>query len=359
MLTRLSPTSAVVTLVLLIISLPTPAPAVEVTDLYEATVPLEQDTQAQRAAAFREAMQAVLVRVVGNTELASGPETSDLIRQSEAYVQQFRRTREGDFWVRFDGQAINKALTELGLQIWGSERPSVLLLLAVDRGGGERYILSAEDELPDPDNDALREQLQTEAETRGLPMVFPLMDAQDRDVLSFNEVWGGFDQSLSSVGLRYDADAILLGRYSLDAVRDVRWTLYEADQAYRWEGVLESGIPGAADEFALRYAVATGAALEGEIGVAIAGIESLQDYGRTLRYLEGLTAIETVSVRRIEGDKAVFGLRLRGNLENVDQAIRLGGVLKPDLDGTTGSEGGPGGADDTQRRVALAYRLAR
>ena len=72
-----------------------PAEAVEVQGLYEATVPLQLDTQAQRAAAFREAMSVVLVRVTGNPDVASDPQTTDLINQSERYVQQFRRTREG------------------------------------------------------------------------------------------------------------------------------------------------------------------------------------------------------------------------------------------------------------------------
>jgi hypothetical protein len=340
------------------VALTFPAGAVEVHGLYEATVPLQLDTQAQRAAAFREAMGVVLVRVTGNPNVAGDPQSTDLIRQSESYVQQFRRTREGDFWVGFDGEAVNKALIDLGLPIWGAERPSVLLLLALDKGAGERFILSAQDELPDPESDELREQLAMQAELRGVPLVLPLMDAQDRSILSFNEVWGGFDQTLSEVGQRYATDAILLGRYSYDSPRAVRWTLYENDQAYRWQGLIEQGIPGAGDRFAIRYSVATGAALEGEVGISIAGIETLTDYGRVLNYLASLTAVETVSVRGIKGDQAVFGLRLRGNLENVDQAIRLGGLLSREQ-GQTATPDNPGDPGSAERRVALAYRLAR
>lgn len=334
-----------------------PAEAVEVQGLYEATVPLERDTQAQRAEAFRAAMGVVLVRVTGNPGIVSDPQSTDLIRRSEAYVQQFRRTREGDFWVGFDGEAVNRALIELGLPIWGAERPSALLLLALDKGAGERFILSAQDELPNPDSDALREQLAMQSELAGVPLVLPLMDAQDRSILSFNEVWGGFDQALTEAGQRYATDAILLGRYSYDAPRAVRWTLYEDDQAYRWEGLIDQGIRGAGDRFAIRYAVATGAALEGEVGISIAGIENLNDYGRVLSYLESLTAVEAVSVRAIQGDQAIFGLSLRGNLENVDQAIRLGGLLRRDQ-GPTPTPDNPGDPDSAERRVALTYRLA-
>jgi hypothetical protein len=302
-------------------------------------------------------MGVVLVRITGNPDIVSDPQSADLIRQSEAYVQQFGRTREGFFRVGFDGEAINRALIDLGLPIWGAERPSVLLLLALDRGAGERFILSAQDEFPNPDSDALREQLAMESELAGVPLVLPLMDAQDRSILSFNEVWGGFDQALSEAGQRYGTDAILLGRYSYDAPRAVRWTLYEGDQAYRWKGLIDQGIRGAGDRFAIRYAVATGAALEGEVGISIAGIETLTDYGRVLSYLESLTAVEAVSVRRVQGDQAIFGLSLRGNLENVDQAIRLGGLLRREQSPTVAPDD-PGDPGSAERRVALAYRLA-
>ncbi len=333
-----------------------PAEAVEVQGLYEATVPLQRDTQAQRAKAFRAAMSVVLARITGNPDIVSDPRSTDLIRQSETYVQQFRRTREGDFRVGFDGEAINRALIELGLPIWGAERPSVLLVLALDKGAGERFILSAQDEFPNPGSVALREQLAIESELTGVPLVLPLMDAQDRSVLSFDEVWGGFDQALSEAGQRYGTDAILLGRYSVDAPRAVRWTLYEDDQAYRWKGLIDQGIRGAGERFATRYAVATGAALEGEVGISIADIGTLKDYGRVLSYLESLTAVETVSVRRVHGDQAIFGLSLRGSLENVDQAIRLGGLLRREQSPTETPDipAEPGSAE---RRVALAYRL--
>jgi hypothetical protein len=135
----------------------------------------------------------------------------------------------------------------------------------------------------------------------------------------------------------------------------MRWTLFEGTLAERWVGQFEDGIEGASDRLALRYAVATDAALEGEVGLAVAGVADFDDFGRVLRFLQGLTAVERVSVRSLEEDQVVFGLELRGNLDNVDQAIRLGGVLEPDDMRPGGLPPADGG---DQRPVALAYRLA-
>jgi hypothetical protein len=324
--------------------------------LFTATVPLAEDTQAARSQGFQLAMDVVLTRVVGRLDAPADPALAELRNRAETYVQQYRIAREG-LWVAFDGQAVQAQLTQLGFSFWGGERPPVLLVLAVDEGGGRRYILSAEDEIADPSAYALREQMKALANLRGLPMLLPLMDAQDRSRFSFTDAWGGFEQPLLEAARRYGVDAVLLGRYSSDASFRVRWALFESGQGLRWDGNLDDGINGTSDRFAARYSVATGAAVEGEIGLSVAGIGNLEDYARVSRYLEGITAIASIGLRQLDGDTAVFGLRLRGSLDNVDGAIRLGGVLLPaERVEQVGQDSQTGGAGDA-RPVILSYQL--
>ncbi|MDH4031414.1 MAG: DUF2066 domain-containing protein [Chromatiales bacterium] len=344
-------------LAMLVASLPglsavTANAAVSYPGLYEAEVVLEQDTQARRAAAFSEAMGVVLVRLTGRLDAAGSAETRDLRRSAERYVQQFRTTREGNLWVAFDGDTLGDALAELDMPIWGAERPTVLLVLAVDQGGGKRFVLTAEDEVPDPQTVALRERIEELSDLRGVPIVMPLMDAQDRSVISFTEVWGGFDQALLDVGDRYGTDSVLLGRLQTGAADRIRWTLYDQDQSYRWGGTLDAGIHQASDHFAQRYAVTTGAAVQGEIGLRVNGVDSLEAYARVLRYLEGLTAVRSVSLRQLGDESAEFGMSLIGSLENVDRAIRLGGLLQSEGPVMLDPDAAGG-----ERPVMLSYRL--
>lgn len=331
-----------------------PALAVAVQDLYQTEVPIEQDTQAQRAAAFREAMGTVLVRLTGRPDAATSPDTEEIRRAAERYVQQYRMTREGKLWVSFDRVSVDAELARRGLPIWGVERPAVLLILAVDQGGGQRFVLSAEDEVADPVAGELRDRMVALSRSRGLPIVLPLMDAQDQTVISFSEAWGGFDQALEAAGARYGTDSVLLGRVMMDAQYRVRWTLFSGDQSYRWTGGIDDGINGASDRFAQRYAVATGAAVEGEVGLAVTNISSLADYARTLSFLEGLTAVRSVSVRRLQDDTVIFGLQLIGSVENVDRAIRLANLLQPQT-GARPDFSAPDSPDS--RPVVLFYRL--
>jgi hypothetical protein len=332
-----------------------PARAVDA-GLFTATVPLAEDTQAARAQGFKLAMDVVLTRVVGRLDAPADPALAELRNRAETYVQQYRIDREG-LWVAFDGQAVQAQLTQRGFSFWGGERPPVLLVLAVDEGGGRRYILSAEDEITDPRASALREQMKALADLRGLPMLLPLMDAQDRSRFSFTDAWGGFEEPLLEAARRYGVEAVLLGRYSSDASFRVRWALFENGQVLRWDGGLDDGINGAADRFAARYSVATGAAVEGEIGLSVAGIRNLEDYARVSRYLEGITAIASLGLRQLQDDTVIFGLRLRGSVDNVDRAIRLGGVLQPAERVEQPGPGSQSGGSGDTRPVILSYQL--
>jgi len=317
-------------------------------------VPLGDGGSRARDAAFVDAMEQVLVRVTGRRDISNDPGVGELLAQPGAYVQQFRETSEGDLWVSFDKNALGEVLSGSGLPIWGGERPAVLMLLAMDLGGGRRSVLAAEDEVPDPETAALREAVTEQAGLRGLPLVLPLMDAQDRSVVSFTDLWGGFDQVLLAAAERYDVDGVLLGRFRYDEPDRIRWTLFEGEESWRWTGRFADGIDGTGDQLAARYAVATGSALEGEVGLAVSGVSDYGEFARVLRYLQGLTAVERVAVRALDNDHVVFGLELRGKLDNVDQAIRLGGVLSPNEDGAGTA---PATAATDARRVALAYRL--
>ena len=326
--------------------------------LFTATVPLAEDSPEARRRGFEAAMDVILTRITGRLDAPGDPRVADLRGTAEGYVQQYRMTGDG-FWVAFDGQAVQTALAQRDMRIWGGERPPILLVLAVDEGGGRRYILSAEDEIRHPESRDLRARMRGLADLRGLPMLLPLMDAQDRRRMSINDAWGGFEQPLLETGQRYGVAAVLLGRYRLDSPFRIRWALFEGGQALRWDGDIDAGINRSSDRYAARYSVATGAAVEGEIGIAVSGIRSLEDFARVSDYLDGLTAIDSLAPRRLDGDTAVFGVRLRGSLDNVDRAIRLGGLLRPDETPIPPGPdvGTPAGGDNEIRRVALSYQL--
>lgn len=303
-----------------------PAATTRVDGMYAA----EADFQGSRDAAFRAALVQVLVRMTGRRDVGARPEVSPLLDNAAAYAQQFRQPAPNRLWAAFDGAALEKELARLGLPVWGAERPSTLLWIAVDARGGRRFVVASIEEFEE--EEAIRTDVLEAAERRGLPIVFPLMDAEDRAKASFAEVWGGFEDSILEASERYGVDAILVGRLNADDLGHGRWMLYAADGVERWSGGIAESVERLADLFAARFAVVTSGETRA-VRLAVSGVESIEDYGRISRFLGSLTAVESLGVETVDGDQVVFQVALRGEPASLDEAVRLGGLLHPDGSG--------------------------
>lgn len=299
------------------------AEAARVEGLYQAEARFDGD----RDAAFREALGVVLVRITGRRDVTDRPEVAPLLANAATYAQQYSQPAQDRFWAAFDGAALERELGQIRQPVWGTERPSTLLWIAVDAGGGKRFVVASGDELEE--EAAVREEILVAARRRGVPMVFPLMDAEDRAHASFAEVWGGFEDSILAASARYGADAVLVGRLAMDDLGHGRWTLNAADGIERWSGGIAESIDRLADLFAARFAVVSSGESRA-VRLAVTGVNSIEDYGRISRFLGSLTAVESLGVETVEGDTIAFRVSLRGEPETLDEAIRLGGLLRPD-----------------------------
>lgn len=302
-----------------------PADGARVEGLYQAEAQLTDG----RDEAFRAALGQVLVRITGRRDAAGRPEVAELLDNAAAYAQQFRQPAPDRLWVAFDGAALERELGRLEQPVWGPERPSTLLWIAVDAGGGRRFVVASGAE--SSEEAAIRAEVLEAAAERGIPVVFPLMDAEDRARASFAEVWGGFEDSILAASERYGVDAVLVGRLSAGDLGHGRWTLHGPDGAERWSGGIPDSVGRLADRFAARFAVVasgTGRILQ----VAVSGVATVEDYGRVSTFLGRLTAIESVGVESVVGDRVVFRVAVRGEASALDEAVRLGGLLRPDRD---------------------------
>jgi uncharacterized protein len=314
-----------------------PVDAARVAGLYEADVEMTEG----REQAFGAALGEVLVRVTGRRDVTARAEVAPLLASAADYAQQFRQPTPDRLWVSFDGAALERELTRLNQPVWGADRPNVLLWIAVDAGGGQRFVLASGAE--SEEEVQIHAMVTDAAERRGVPVLFPLMDAEDRAVASFPEVWGGFEDSVLAASERYGADVVLVGRLAAGDLGYGRWTMFGADGIDRWSAGVSDSIDRVADGFAARFAVVSSGDNR-TIRLAVSGLDSVEDYGRINRFLGGLTAVEALGIETVEGDQVVFRVSLRGEAATLDEAVRLGGLLQP---------------DGTWSEQELNYRVAR
>jgi hypothetical protein len=107
---------------------------------------------------------------------------------------------------------------------------------------------------------------------------------------------------------------------------EVRWTLLLERERFDWDGDVASGPNELANFFAARLATSSGSSRR--VLLEVAGIESLDDYGRISNYLSALDVIEDYSVNRVSDNNVIFSLSVRGDVERLARTIALRSVLE-------------------------------
>ena len=330
-----------------------------VTGLYEASVPVPDQSAQARSTALQQALAAVLVKVTGERTAGGVPALAALTQDPNRFLQQyhyeqtqdqndnsqasgvtyFDLTRNGPLAIagtglvlhaKFDPDAVNQAVQNAGEPVWGRERPATLVWLAL-QDGSTRTILSA------TSNPAVVQAMNSVATQRGIPLIFPSMDAQDQQAIAFTDVWTGNQTAIQQASARYHPDAILIGNiYSMNAGQyAVRWQLMSGDSVQAWNGITgdlpsitTDGLQTAADDYAKQYAIAAGSVGVNGVPVEVDGIDNVDAYAKVLAYLNSLTPVKSVQVRQVTANSVMFRIDSRGSEANLANAIALGDLLR-------------------------------
>lgn len=315
--------------------------AVEVKGLYEAEVPVPDKEQATRKVGLGTALLGVLVKVSGKRSPDLDPQVNAAVRNPSRYVQQFRydssfeQDKSGQpvqklsLWARFDPGEVDSLLRSTGLPVWGRTRPAVLVWLGVEMDAA-RELVGAEDV------SGLAETLYQSADQRGIPLLLPLLDLEDRARLSTSDVWAGFDDSILAASRRYQSETVLVGRVYqvLPTVWEARWRLFldQAPYDFTSQGdsvalALEEGLGEVADLIARRFARVGAVGDQSLVSLVVSDVNTLPDYARTLRYLESLDGVSSVNPTEVIAGSVSFRLESRGGADALQQVISLGRTL--------------------------------
>ena len=309
--------------------------AQQVPGLYKAEVPIESQSGSMEKEAMGQALEDVLVKVTGETRSLANSALKKAVSQPDQYVKgySYRRdninARQLYLQVTFVTEAVNRLLREAGLAIWGGNRPTTLLLLAIDQGRGRTI-------QRDNSSNPLVHRLEQRFNARSLPLVFPLMDFEDSQTFSPVDVWGFFTDKLTPASDRYGAGAILAGRLSENnGIYNGRLAL-----VFRGQRQEESEVTGlTVDQLSLVAADLVGSTLSSHYAVAsldsqestrllIEQVKSAKAYSDLLSYLEKLTAVRSVKVRRVAGTTIELELSIDGHSGQLADTIALGRRLQ-------------------------------
>lgn len=327
------------------------AHAATVDGLYEIRVPVVTQSEAEREEALKRALGGVLVRVTGNRLVEASPAGEKLVALAGRFLRQYRyeplpsgKTLENRqpapsqlLYAKFDEPAINEAIWKENLTVWGKTRPALVVWLGVQE-------LESRVLVEDGDASQSAQAVKDQARSRGIPVVMPLIDAEDLANLPIDDVWNESLDKIRHASARYPAEAILAGHINqaADGSWIARFLFFLGDEPKVWDvsaldlpAVVSLGMDAAADEIAARYAPAVGNGAASELVLRVGDVRTIDDYARTQRYLASLPGVNSVQVLRVDAARVVLRIALRAGKSAFEQAVALGGQLLPDrVDGS-------------------------
>lgn len=313
------------------------ATAETVKDLHTATVPVTDQGAKALAAASRQALAEVLVKMSGSRDVLRNPQIKQAVSGARGQVQQYSYARgrppdsELVVEIEFDRAYLLDLLRQSGAPLWTANRPVVLVWVMVDDEKG-RYFINW-------DSTPGEAQLLVEAfSRRGVPVQIPVFDLADLGALNQDAAWRLDANALQRASARYNVEDVLAGRLaklnSGESAGD--WSYFFEDSRTNrsasvpdFQVFLRNGVELVADKMADRYAVSPGAGGDGEFRVVVLGVSSYADYAAIVGYLQDLELVERADVQRVQGERLVLNLQTDVDTVQLATLIELNDRLSP------------------------------
>jgi hypothetical protein len=319
-----------VALPLILISIAAPA---QDASLYEQAVPVPDDSEQSLISGRRDAMAAVLVKVSAERGVAANAAVGAALDKAADYVPRygFRTAGAGGLalWAAFDPAAIDRLLASVGASQWRGARPDALVWLISK--GPDGLLVEASD-----GGSAVVEVLQRRAGERGLQVVLPMRDLEDRQALSAAALWANETVAVRAASQRYRVGLVMVGRMEqgADGLWSGRWTVYQGTERRDWSNsaasradLVAAAVDWNADSLSAVYAGGGSGGGGGSMVLRVGGLGSFGDYLRVSSYLQRLGAVASVRPLRLSSDSAEFDLGLAGSRQGLQRILALEGVL--------------------------------
>ena len=174
-------------------------------DNYEINIQLNGSDKVSIEEGMREALEELMIRVTGSTEVSTSGKLNKLYKNPEQYINQYKLSSSNNvinakFF--FEGARIRNFLSENKLPLWLSSESTVMVYIPCELKSSAHLLDITEEE----SCNSLKENLSSLSEKRVVELAYPILDFRDLNYLD----------SLSSVSYPFFMNKIIK-RYSLDS----------------------------------------------------------------------------------------------------------------------------------------------
>lgn len=313
--------------------------AEQVVDLYTRSVLVINESSEVRKKATVEALRDVFVRISGTVDSLENSRVKAALKDAGSYLDEYRYessdqaiTIAGSEYpavklnMKFSAEPLQRLLKEAQLPIWAASRPEILFWLASDNSG-KKYI---------KESAPFRTSLVERSVDRGLPVISPLLDLEDRKLLPASRLWAMDEKGIRLASQRYKGDAILAGKVSERAGKasgsfqlfnrgNTQYFNLKADSP---EDLAAQLIDRVSDYFAQAYSVSSLSGNAELLTLRIGNVQGFTDYVSVLKYLAKIPAAESVQLNRADDDFIVVSVDTKGNRQKFLDALELDRKLR-------------------------------
>lgn len=332
--------------------------------LYETLLPVTNFNKEEKTKAMREGFKNVIVQVSGSEKTLNNLAIQKALNSAEDYVSMFFIQEDADnnrfVHIKYDSMQINALLQQTNHPIL-AKRPSTSVWIMLSRENNPPHWLGEESE---PE---LFQQLQSLAKNRKVPLLFPLFDLTEAELVSDESVLQGELSPLEAAAERYNAEMVWFGKLTQQKSGWYgQWTLLSYGEVEQWDAShadLETLCKEALDEMTKRSAsinmnesdmfastqrnshadhqtiAHTEVHINGhenldaktntllKLKISVSGIKGIAEYSKVLEYLKTLPTVKEVEVAQVSPEQTLFELSSTGNREGVVESLEKGKML--------------------------------
>jgi hypothetical protein len=176
------------------------------------------------------------------------------------------------------------------------------------------------------------------ADSRGLPLIFPVLDFEDRRSLTVDNLWDLRTDAINLASARYGADSILAGRIHFTPTGELvgLWQFQFQGQAQVFDGLdsnlqtyLEAPLVRVTEQLADYFALPSAMGFEQKITLRVDGIRSLADYVALFAYVWQLGIVSESSLASLDAERLELNLAVLGDAVRLRELIALDRDLLP------------------------------
>lgn len=305
----------------------------EADGLLDALVPVQDQSQRSLQRGLQKGLAQVLVKQAGDSSVLTSPGVRQAMSITSQYVTEYGYTtikgvgeEQEDtlaLTASFSGSAINRLLHREQLPLWPANRMAMLAwLIRDDAEFGKQHVTWAV--LPEAYH-----ALEVALQRRGVPMIRPMLDLQDRLALRPEQAWDFDEEQYAAAAQRYNTPLWLAIRLYQSGDGGWRGTaLVNAEGNKTLENIaaddvttlVNQAVDRLVDSYSRKYSYVPQLQTDALL-TTVENVRSYAVYREVNSFLENLELVESLRLVSINNDQLKLRLVLNGDVSLLQESL--------------------------------------